>query len=223
MSLITDDQSLELLHTLTIIKNYESLFLARDASERRLVFPAAAACVGMPWWSSSPAPGAQPLQLFHGGAHKCRCKSRKFHQTIWFGSKNRLDGSRKNVVCLAVAKWSFHRWNFGVRVRSRIWVWVESLQTWMASDYTRPQLQVPRWILSEVSYLVVPGYIWKRVPWYPAVNSLPCSFSRTHIRPSGGCCRAQDSRGQCWDVGRVGSNLMGSMVYRWDIAIAWYN
>lgn len=117
-----------------------------------------------------------PLQLFHGGAHKCRCKSRKFHQTIWFGSKNRLDGSRKNVVCLAVAKWSFHRWNFGVRVRSRIWVWVESLQTWMASDYTRPQLQVPRWILSEVSYLVVPGYIWKRVPWYPAVNSLPCSF-----------------------------------------------
>lgn len=71
--------------------------------------PAAAACVGMPWWSSSPAPGA--ISTIPWG-----CPQMPVHSE---SSPNHYDLvpkigwiMPKNVVCLAVAKWSFHRWKF---------------------------------------------------------------------------------------------------------------
>lgn len=106
MSLITDetdDQSLELLHILlpsSKIMNH-SFFLPGTHLKDDRSSPAAAACVGMPWWSSSPAPGA--ISTIPWG-----CPQMPVHSE---SSPNHYDLvpkigwiMPKNVVCLAVAK-----------------------------------------------------------------------------------------------------------------------
>jgi len=150
----------------------------------------------------------EPFQPFHGGAHKCRC-SRKFHQT-WCGSTNRMDRAKTWFVdvCWTLAKWGFHPWNFGV-LRRFSWVWLESTSK-LGWPVTTEDLScryhefwVKSWLNNIKHIKIVPGHIWKRVPWYPAVAML-------FEDPNPSKRRSLPCHSQCWDVGR--SNVMGLMV-----------